>query len=205
MFKLPELPYAYNALEPIIDEETMHLHHDKHHQTYVNNLNAALEGYSDLQDKTIEELLSNLDALPEEIRTAVRNNGGGHYNHSFTWKEIMPVNEVRDASEFEVGQAIVEAFGSIEAFKDEFAKAAATRFGSGYAWLVMTEAGELAVMSTPNQDTPLDQGLKPIMEIDVWEHAYYLNYNNRRPEYIDAFFKILNWEFINEMYLNAKN
>lgn len=205
MFKLPELPYAYDALEPIIDEETMHLHHDKHHQTYVNNLNAALEGHEDLQNKTIEELLTNLDALPEDIRTAVRNNGGGHYNHSFTWKEIMPKSEVKDPMDFEVGQAIVDAFGSFEAFKDEFAAAAAKRFGSGYAWLVMTESGELAVISTPNQDTPLNEGLKPIMEIDVWEHAYYLNYNNRRPEYIEKFFEILNWEFINSMYMEAKN
>ena len=204
MFTLPELPYAYDALEPIIDEETMHLHHDKHHQTYVNNLNAALEGHEDLQNKTIEELLSNIDALPEDIRTAVRNNGGGHYNHSFTWKEIMPKSEVKDPMDFEVGQAIVDAFGSFENFKNEFSKAAATRFGSGYAWLVMTEQGELAVISTPNQDTPLDQGLTPIMEIDVWEHAYYLNYNNRRPEYIEKFFEILNWEFINDNYLAAK-
>lgn len=204
MFTLPELPYAYDALEPIIDEETMHLHHDKHHQTYINNLNAALEGHEDLQNKTIEELLSNIDALPEDIRTAVRNNGGGHYNHSFTWKEIMPISEVKDPMDFEVGQAIVDAFGSFENFKNEFSKAAATRFGSGYAWLVMTEQGELAVISTPNQDTPLDQGLTPIMEIDVWEHAYYLNYNNRRPEYIEKFFEILNWEFINDNYLAAK-
>lgn len=204
MFTLPELPYAYDALEPIIDEETMHLHHDKHHQTYINNLNAALEGHEDLQNKTIEELLSNIDALPEDIRTAVRNNGGGHYNHSFTWKEIMPKSEVKDPMDFEVGQAIVDAFGSFENFKNEFSKAAATRFGSGYAWLVMTEQGELAVISTPNQDTPLDQGLTPIMEIDVWEHAYYLNYNNRRPEYIEKFFEILNWEFINDNYLAAK-
>lgn len=204
MFTLPELPYAYDALEPIIDEETMHLHHDKHHQTYVNNLNAALEGHEDLQNKTIEELLSNIDALPEDIRTAVRNNGGGHYNHSFTWKEIMPKSEVKDPMNFEVGQAIVDTFGSFENFKNEFSKAAATRFGSGYAWLVMTEQGELAVISTPNQDTPLDQGLTPIMEIDVWEHAYYLNYNNRRPEYIEKFFEILNWEFINDNYLAAK-
>lgn len=205
MFTLPDLPYDYDALEPIIDTETMHLHHDKHHQTYVNNLNTVLEGHDDLKNKTIEELLSNLEALPEDIRTAVRNNGGGHYNHSFTWKEICPQDQVKDPMEFEIGQAIVDAFGSMEAFKDEFAKAAATRFGSGYAWLVMTEQDELAIMSTPNQDTPLEQGLKPIMEIDVWEHAYYLNYNNRRPEYIDAFFKVLNWEFINSMYLNAKN
>lgn len=204
MFTLPELPYAYDALEPIIDEETMHLHHDKHHQTYINNLNAALEGHEDLQNKTIEELLSDIDALPEDIRTAVRNNGGGHYNHSFTWKEIMPKSEVKDPMDFEVGQAIVDAFGSFENFKNEFSKAAATRFGSGYAWLVMTEQGELAVISTPNQDTPLDQGLTPIMEIDVWEHAYYLNYNNRRPEYIEKFFEILNWEFINDNYLAAK-
>lgn len=204
MFKLPELPYAYNALEPIIDEETMHLHHDKHHQTYVNNLNAALEGHEELQNKTIEELLSDLDALPEDIRTAVRNNGGGHYNHSFTWKEIMPKSETKDPMDFEVGQAIVDTFGSMEEFKDVFSKAAATRFGSGYAWLVMNKNGELEVISTPNQDTPLNDGLKPIMEIDVWEHAYYLNYNNRRPEYINAFFEILNWEYINDMYLAAK-
>lgn len=203
MFKLPELDYAYDALEPIIDEETMHLHHDKHHQTYINNLNAALEGYEELQNKSIEELLEGLNELPEDIQNAVRNNGGGHYNHAFTWKEFMPQSETKDPMEFEVGQAIVKTYGSFEAFQEQFNKAAATRFGSGYAWLVVTPDKELDIISTPNQDNPLSLGLKPVMELDVWEHAYYLNYNNRRPEYINNFWNILNWEFINSMYLEA--
>lgn len=203
MFTLPELPYQHDALVPYIDEKTMHLHHEGHHQAYVNKLNEALKDYPEWQDKSIEELLSNLNQLPEAIQTAVRNNGGGHYNHSFTWKEFIPASEAKDPMDFEIGQAIVAKWGSFEAFKDAFNSAAATRFGSGYAWLVLHN-GELEIMSTPNQDNPLMEGKTPIMELDVWEHAYYLTYQNRRPEYIDAFWNILNWEFINEQYTQAK-
>lgn len=203
-FTLPELGYAHNALEPYIDEKTMHLHHEGHHQAYVNNLNAALEKAPELQNKTIEELLTNLDAVPEEIRTAVRNNGGGHYNHSFTWKEFAPASEFKDPMEFEIGKAIADKWGSFDEFKKAFNQAAAARFGSGYAWLIVNKNGELEITSTPNQDNPLMDGNHPVMELDVWEHAYYLKYNNRRPEYIDAFWNILNWEYINQMYLAAK-
>lgn len=203
MFQLPDLPYAYDALEPIIDEQTMHLHHDMHHQAYVNNLNAALEKHPALQNKSLNELMSDIQALPEDIRTAVRNNGGGHFNHCFLWQEMTPEKLVKDPMDFRIGKAIVEAFGSFENFQDEFTKAAMARFGSGFAWLVVNKNKELEVISTPNQDTPLDGGYTPIMAIDVWEHAYYLKYNNRRKEYVDAFWKVLNWEFINDNYDRA--
>lgn len=199
-FELPQLPYGFDALEPHIDAKTMEIHHDKHHGTYVNNLNAALENHPDLQEKTLEELLQGIDALPSDIQTAVRNNGGGHANHSFFWG-ILCNDDCEPQGNLK--EAIESKFGSVEEFKDEFSKAAAGRFGSGWAWLVLNN-GELEVMSTPNQDSPLMEGKTPIIGLDVWEHAYYLNYQNRRPDYIKAFFNVLNWEKVEEIYNEAK-
>nr|WP_295971687.1 superoxide dismutase [uncultured Bacillus sp.] len=200
-YELPALPYAANALEPYIDEQTMTIHHDRHHATYVNNLNAALEGHDELSSKPVEELIANLDAVPENIRTAVRNNGGGHANHSLFWKLLAP--NAGGAPTGEVAEAINAAFGSYENFKDEFTKAATGRFGSGWAWLVV-ENGKLAVTSTANQDSPLSEGKTPILTLDVWEHAYYLKYQNKRPEYINAFFNVINWDEVNSLYRAAK-
>jgi len=200
--ELPPLPYDYNALEPHIDEQTMRIHHDKHHAAYVNNLNAALEGHPELAAKSIEELLQNLDSVPENIRTAVRNNGGGHYNHTLFW-EIMKPGGAKEPSG-ELAAAINEAFGSFEAFKEAFSKAAATRFGSGWAWLVVTKDGKLAVTSTPNQDTPIMDGDTPILGLDVWEHAYYLKYQNRRPDYIAAWWNVVNWDEVAARYQAAR-
>ncbi|MFC5604081.1 superoxide dismutase SodA [Sporosarcina koreensis] len=190
-YKLPELPYAYDALEPHIDKETMNIHHTKHHNTYVTNVNNALEGHDDLAAKSVEELISDLDAVPENIRTAVRNNGGGHANHTFFWKILSPSGGGNPTGA--LAEAIDKKFGSFDAFKEEFAKAAATRFGSGWAWLVSNN-GELEIMSTPNQDSPLMEGKTPILGLDVWEHAYYLNYQNRRPDYVSAFWNVVNWD-----------
>lgn len=200
-YTLPDLPYAYDALEPYIDEETMHLHHDKHHNTYVTNLNAAIEKYPELGEKTIEELLSDMDAIPTDIKTAVRNNGGGHANHSFFW-EIMAPNAGGELTG-EIKEAINEAFGDFSSFKEEFKKAAAGRFGSGWAWLVM-ENGKLAITSTANQDSPLMEGKTPILGLDVWEHAYYLKYKNVRPDYIAAFWNVINWDEVNKRFEAAK-
>ncbi|EGP4820350.1 TPA: superoxide dismutase [Enterococcus faecium] len=200
-YTLPDLPYAYDALEPYIDEETMHLHHDKHHNTYVTNLNAAIEKYPELGEKTIEELLSDMDAIPTDIKTAVRNNGGGHANHSFFW-EIMAPNAGGEPTG-EIKEAINEAFGDFSSFKEEFKKAAAGRFGSGWAWLVM-ENGKLAITSTANQDSPLMEGKTPILGLDVWEHAYYLKYKNVRPDYIVAFWNVINWDEVNKRFEAAK-
>ncbi|MDV7726956.1 superoxide dismutase [Enterococcus faecium] len=200
-YTLPDLPYAYVALEPYIDEETMHLHHDKHHNTYVTNLNAAIEKYPELGEKTIEELLSDMDAIPTDIKTAVRNNGGGHANHSFFW-EIMAPNAGGEPTG-EIKEAINEAFGDFSSFKEEFKKAAAGRFGSGWAWLVM-ENGKLAITSTANQDSPLMEGKTPILGLDVWEHAYYLKYKNVRPDYIAAFWNVINWDEVNKRFEAAK-
>ena len=200
-YTLPDLPYAYDALEPYIDEETMHLHHDKHHNTYVTNLNAAIEKYPELGEKTIEELLSDMDAIPTDIKTAVRNNGGGHANHSFFW-EIMAPNAGGEPTG-EIKEAINEAFGDFSSFKEEFKKAAAGRFGSGWAWLVM-ENGKLAITSTANQDSPLMEGKTPILGLDVWEHAYYLKYKNVRPDYIAAFWNVINWVEVNKRFEAAK-
>lgn len=199
-FELPELGYAYDALEPHIDARTMEIHHSKHHNTYVTNVNAALEG-SEHEGKSLEELLQNLDSLPANIQTAVRNNGGGHWNHSFFWK-LLKKNDGA-APTGELASAIDESFGSFEAFKDAFAKAAITRFGSGWAWLIV-DGGKLAVVSTPNQDTPVMEGKTPILGLDVWEHAYYLNYQNRRPDYINAFFNVIDWDHVAKLYADAK-
>lgn len=200
-YTLPDLPYAFDALEPYIDEETMHLHHDKHHNTYVTNLNAAIEKHPELGEKTIEELLSDIDAVPTDIKTAVRNNGGGHANHSFFWK-IMAPNAGGEPTGA-IKEAIDEAFGDFATFKEEFKKAAAGRFGSGWAWLVM-ENGKLAITSTANQDSPLMEGKTPILGLDVWEHAYYLKYKNVRPDYIESFWNVVNWEEVNNQLSTAK-
>jgi superoxide dismutase, Fe-Mn family len=200
-FELPALPYAYNALEPHIDEQTMVIHHDRHHATYVNNLNAALEGLDEFANVSIEELISNLDRVPEAKRTAVRNNGGGHANHTLFW-EVLSANGGQPKGE--VLDAINSTFGSFDAFKDEFTKAATGRFGSGWAWLVVKD-GKLAVTSTPNQDNPLMDGSgTPILGLDVWEHAYYLKYQNKRPDYIAAFWNVVNWDEVNKRYLAAR-
>jgi Fe-Mn family superoxide dismutase len=199
-YELPPLPYAFDALEPHIDALTMEIHHDRHHATYVNNLNAALEGH-DVGNKTVEELISNLDALPESIRTAVRNNGGGHANHTLFWQILSPNGGGEPTGE--LANAIKETFGSFEAFKEKFSDAAAKRFGSGWAWLVVKD-GKLEVTSTPNQDSPLMEGATPILGLDVWEHAYYLKYQNKRPEYIKAFWNVVNWEEVNKRYLAAR-
>ncbi|MGD6853631.1 superoxide dismutase [Bacillus infantis] len=200
-FELPQLPYAYDALEPNIDKETMNIHHTKHHNTYVTNLNNALEGNEELLSKTVEEVVSNLDAVPESVRTAVRNNGGGHANHSLFWQILSPNGGGEPTGELQ--DAISSKFGNFENFKEEFAKAATTRFGSGWAWLVVNN-GELEVTSTPNQDSPLMEGKTPILGLDVWEHAYYLKYQNRRPEYINNFFNAVNWEEVSKRYSSAK-
>lgn len=194
--ELPKLKYEYNALEPHIDEMTMNIHHSKHHAAYVSNLNSALEKYPELQEKSIEELLTSLELIPEEIRTIVRNNGGGHFNHSLFWNILGP-NKGGEPKGILLDK-INEAFGSFENFKNEFNKAAATRFGSGWAWLVVDEEGKLKVLSTANQDTPLSAGLKPILGLDVWEHAYYLKYQNRRPDYISAWWNVIDWDIVSQ-------
>jgi Fe-Mn family superoxide dismutase len=201
-FTLPELPYAHNALEPFFDEETMRIHHGKHHQAYVNNLNAAIEKHNELDSKTLVELLRDLNAIPEDIRGAVRNNGGGHLNHSMFWNWLTPNGG--GVATAEIGDAIVAKFGSFEEFKLQFKAAAATRFGSGWAWLVVDKSGELAITSTANQDNPISEGLTPVLGLDVWEHAYYLKYRNVRPDYIEAFFNLVNWDKVNELFAAAK-
>ncbi|MCT1903904.1 superoxide dismutase SodA [Oceanobacillus sojae] len=200
-FELPELPYAYDALEPTIDKETMNIHHTKHHNTYVTKLNDALEGHEDLQNKSVEELVADLNSVPESIRTAVRNNGGGHANHSFFWKTLSPNGGGEPAGE--LADKINSKFGSLDKFKEEFAAAAAGRFGSGWAWLVLNN-GELEITSTPNQDSPLTEGKTPLLGLDVWEHAYYLKYQNKRPEYISAFWNVVNWDQVANNYEAAK-
>lgn len=201
-FELPPLPYAEDALEPHIDARTMSIHHDKHHAAYTNNLNAALEGHADLANKSIEALLGDLNSVPEAIRTAVRNNGGGFANHNLFWS-IMSANGGGQPGG-ELAQAINDAFGSFDAFKEQFAKAAGTRFGSGWAWLYVAGNGKLAVGSTPNQDTPLMEGNTPILGLDVWEHAYYLNYQNRRPDYVSAWWNVVDWDAVAKNYAAAK-
>ncbi|MFC7320893.1 superoxide dismutase [Halobacillus campisalis] len=201
-FELPELPYAYDALEPTIDKETMNIHHTKHHNTYVTKLNSALEGHADLQDKSIEELLANnLAAVPEDIKTAVRNNGGGHANHSLFWTILSPNGGGEPSGE--LSTQINDTFGGFDQFKEKFEATAAGRFGSGWAWLVVNN-GNLEVIDTLNQDSPIMEGKTPILGLDVWEHAYYLNYQNRRPDYAKAFWNVVNWEEVSKRYEAAK-
>lgn len=200
-FELPPLPYAEDALEPHIDARTMSIHHDKHHAGYTNNLNKALEGHSDLAAKSIEELLGDLNSIPDDIRTAVRNNGGGYANHSLFWRVMGPNGGGSPSGD--LAAAIDSAFGSFDAFKEAFSKAAGTRFGSGWAWLYVDGDGNLAVKSTPNQDTPLMDGNTPILGLDVWEHAYYLNYQNRRPDYVAAWWNIVDWDAVAKNYSDA--
>lgn len=199
-FELPALPYAFDALEPHIDARTMEIHHGKHHKAYVDNLNAALAG-TEWDSKSIEEVLQNLNNIPEAKRTAVRNNGGGHWNHSLFW-ETLKHND-GGAPTGELAQAINDSFGSFEQFKEQFGNAAKTRFGSGWAWLVV-DGGKLSVTSTPNQDNPLMEGKTAILGLDVWEHAYYLNYQNRRPDYVTQFWNVVNWDKVAQLYAAAK-
>ena len=190
-FTLPDLPYDFSALEPNIDTRTMAVHHDMHHGGYVNKLNKALEGYDELQDKSALELIANLDDVPEKIRTAVRNNGGGHVNHSMFWPSMSP--DGGGEPKGKMAEAINTAFGSFESFKEQFTQAAMTRFGSGWAWLCVDADGGLVITSTPNQDNPINDGLVPILGLDVWEHAYYLKYENRRAEYIASWWNVVSW------------
>ena len=198
--QLPPLPYPNNALEPHIDETTMMIHHDRHHNTYVTNLNKALEGHPELESKSVEDLIANLDAVPESIRTAVRNNGGGHANHSLFWQVIGPNGGGEPSGK--LAEAINAEFGSFEKFKEAFSAAAAGRFGSGWAWLSL-DNGKLVVHSTPNQDSPIMEGKTPLLGLDVWEHAYYLKYQNKRPDYIAAFWNVVNWAEVQKRYEEA--
>lgn len=195
-YELPALPYAYSALEPFIDAKTMEIHHSKHHQAYITKVNAALEG-SGLENMPIDELCANLDEIPENIRAAVRNNGGGHANHSLFWKILSTEDSSPSSSLLE---AINNTFGDMNGFETEFSNAAATRFGSGWAWLIKNEDGSVAVTSTPNQDNPIMDGKTPILGLDVWEHAYYLNYQNLRADYVNAFFNVVNWAEVSKRY-----
>ena len=196
-FELPALPYAYDALEPVIDADTMRFHHDKHHATYVANLNKALEAHPELFERSVEFLIAHLNHLPEDIKGAVRNNGGGTYNHTLFWEMMAPEGQTAFAGP--VADKIKETFGSYEEFKKQFAAAAAGRFGSGWAWLV-ADGDKLEILSTANQDNPLTEGKRPLLCLDVWEHAYYLKYQNRRVDYINEWFRIINWDFVNEQY-----
>ncbi len=196
-FTLPKLPYGYEALEPSFDTETMHLHHDKHHQAYVNNLNVAAAAHPEIASKTVWELVADLNSVPEAVRTAVRNNGGGHANHSFWW---MTLGKGSTSPVGELGKAIDAKFGSFSGFQDKLTDAAMHVFGSGWAWLVKMPDGSLAIESTPNQDSPLSSGHKPILGIDVWEHAYYLKYQNKRADYVKAFFNVVNWDYVSSQY-----
>ncbi|KAA8997161.1 superoxide dismutase [Paenibacillus spiritus] len=200
-FELPALPYANDALEPHIDAQTMEIHHDRHHNTYVTNLNAALEKAPELAGKGLEELLADINSVPEAIRTAVRNNGGGHANHSLFWETIGPNGG--GAPTGALAEAIDKELGGFDKFKEDFAAAATTRFGSGWAWLTVKD-GKLAVTSTPNQDSPIMDGATPLLGLDVWEHAYYLKYQNKRPDYIKAFWNVVNWEAVGKRYDSAK-
>lgn len=204
-YELPQLPYAYDALEPYIDAKTMEIHHTKHHQAYINNLNAALEKHPAIANKPLEALLADLAAVPEDIRTAVRNHGGGTWNHSFFWTIMGPeAKHGGPQPDGTVGAAIEGAFGDFASFKESFTKAASGVFGSGWAWLVVNKDGTLAVTSTPNQDSPLSVGQRPILGLDVWEHAYYLKYQNKRPDYIGAWWSVVNWNAVEEKYRQAK-
>jgi superoxide dismutase, Fe-Mn family len=197
-YTLPALPYALNALEPHIDAKTMEIHHTKHHQAYINNANKALESKPELAAKSVEDLLSNFSSVPQDVQTVLRNNAGGHANHSLFWTVIGPNKGGNPTGQ--IAEAIEKELGGFAAFKEKFAAAATTRFGSGWAWLSVTKDGKLEVHSTANQDSPLMEGKTPILGIDVWEHAYYLNYQNRRPDYIAAFFNVINWDEVNKRY-----
>lgn len=199
--QLAPLPYDYNALEPNIDEMTMRIHHGKHHQAYVTNLNAALDSQAALQEKGLEDLLRTIDSLPDAVRGPIRNNGGGHHNHTLFWEIMAPGGTTSPAGS--LADAINAAFGSVEAFKEIFSKNGATRFGSGWSWLVVNKEGKLAAYSTANQDSPLMQGDVPILGMDVWEHAYYLKYQNRRPDYMAAFFTLINWDVVGAKFQAA--
>lgn len=200
--QLPALPYAYNALEPHIDALTMEIHHSKHHQAYVNNLNAALDKHPELHEKSLEALIQNLGDLPEDIRTPVRNNGGGHLNHSLFWELLNPEGSHEPIGDLKT--AIESTFGSLDQFKEMFSQAAVSRFGSGWAWLILNSENKLEIISSPNQDNPLSDGLKPIIGLDVWEHAYYLKFQNRRPDYIATFWNVINWSVAEDRYQKLK-
>jgi len=195
MVKLPQLEYEYNALEPYIDEQTMRIHHSKHHQAYTDNFNKAIEG-TDLSNKEAEDIIKNLNKVPENIRNAVRNNGGGYVNHKLFWQILKKDVKIKG----EIEKAILKKFGSFDKFKEEFSNAAMTQFGSGWAWLVVNKS-QLEIVKTSNQDSPLTEGKIPILCIDVWEHSYYLHYQNRRAEYIQNFFNVINWDKVNKLYL----
>jgi Fe-Mn family superoxide dismutase len=197
-YELPPLPYPFNALEPHIDAKTMEIHHDKHHQAYITNANNALKDHPDLASKPVDELLANLSAVPESIRTVVRNNAGGHSNHSFFWKILAPHGGGQPKGK--LAEAINSTFGSFDQFKEKLNAAGAGRFGSGWAWLVVNKEGKLEIVSTPNQDTPISEGLKPVLGVDVWEHAYYLLYQNRRPDYLKAWWNVVNWDQAEKNY-----
>lgn len=201
-YKLPELNYAYDALEPHIDKVTMEIHHSRHHQTYIDNLNKALEGHEDYQNMKIWELVAKIDSLPEEIKTAVRNNGGGHLNHKIFWKTMSPNGGGNPVGE--VAKKIDEDLGGFDKFKEELKKAALGRFGSGWAWLVVGKDGKFEITSTANQDNPISEGKKPLLGIDVWEHAYYLKYQNKRADYIDSWFNVVDWNKVEEKYNKYK-
>ena len=197
-YELPPLPYPFAALEPHIDAKTMEIHHDKHHQAYITNANNALKDYPDLAAKPVEELIANLNAVPESIRTAVRNNAGGHANHSFFWKIMGP--NAGGEPKGKLADAIKSTFGGLDQFKEKLQAAGAGRFGSGWAWLVLNKQGSLEITSTPNQDSPIMDGLKPVLGVDVWEHAYYLKYQNRRPDYLKAWWNVVNWPAVTQHY-----
>ncbi len=200
MFTLPDLPYAYDALEPVMDEATLHFHHDKHHATYTANLNKALEAHPELFEKSIRYLIGHLNHLPEDIRGAVRNNGGGYFNHALFWEMMAPEGSTSFAGK--IADQINKDFGSYEEFKKKFSNAAVSQFGSGWAWLVWAD-DHLEVLSTSNQDNPLTDGKKPLLALDVWEHAYYLKYQNRRADFVEAFFRIINWDYVNSLFEEA--
>ncbi len=201
-FTLPALPYAYDALEPTIDAETMHLHHDKHHQAYVNNLNAAVANYPQLASRSVDDLIANLSSVPDEVRTAIRNQGGGHANHSFWWTILSGSGGGEPKAD--LAKAIDAQFGSYAQFQTAFTKAASGLFGSGWTWLTFAPGGKLQIETTPNQDSPLTAGRTPLLALDLWEHSYYLKYQNRRPEYVAAWYKVINWDHIAGLYAKAK-
>jgi superoxide dismutase, Fe-Mn family len=201
-YELPPLSYPFNALEPHIDAKTMEIHHDKHHQAYITNANNALKDHPDLAAKPVDELIANLSQVPESIRTVVRNNAGGHSNHSFFWKIMAP--NAGGAPKGKLAEAITATFGSVDAFKEKFQAAGASRFGSGWAWLVVNKEGKLEITSTPNQDSPIMEGLKPVIGIDVWEHSYYLLYQNKRPDYLKAWWNVVNWDQAEENFSAGK-